>query len=1291
MRSFFFEISEGDFLATVTVTEIELDDGSVALSFTIEVIGDEYNSGDIRALFFNLQPFITDGSLVITGTDVSQTQFDEQSISDLGHGASIKGSVLKNFGPFDVGVEFGSSGAGVDNIQSTNFILTSADGSDLHLEDVALQNFGLRVTGIGDEGEGVKVGAIAPEAPDDVVGGQENDNLIGTPGDDDIYGYGGDDILLGGLGLDNIYAGSGNDHIVVVGQTSENEYSEQDILNSGGSGVDLSPVLSLDSLNAQGISQAKEGETINGGPGYDFLHIYGDVDLSLIDLDGIEEIVLNSDVILNVSELSSPGWDGEVSWISGGNNTSLSQNVPDNDGDNLHTVTIINDLDDYGSDRFIFTSAVVIRGIDELTLDDGLVLHFMSATDLLNFLERNPDIVIEGELYVQNDLSELDFYQLRTAGVFSDYDVTFDLENWDWGFDESYSIPDEALNSSAHIEMQDHTLKILAEFSLAAYHLAGWEPTGEDFNSENLQASDLYNQLKLDGWYMMELADISLGDAQTQTSQSSGYSFALEGGIYTNENAGALIAVSGSTLILSFRGTNDDSDRSQWIDFDSHFELFAPLFNLLFDPEKGFVTTAGITEVYVSGHSLGAGMVEAFMRDHSDVDFPGTSFNAITFASPGYPTPYGGLFGDEYDDPRQIDLRNDGDLIIAGELVGERSGHIVTLGSFLDPSILDLATHSMSMYLAQASYFDYLGIKSSDLLDWGIDQTRLDLQFNEGSDIWYVNPNGYGIYPIGGNDNDLVLGGHGEDDLYSQPGSGEDYFYGGPGGDTFHFNSGASSNQTLVVADFSPWQGDKILIAELTSFEQILASASNQNGDVYINVGGIYTIVIKETSISDLKPQHFGYPPVITWNIIEGDNGPDYLYGTDGMDKIYGYGNIDWLWGYGGDDILYGGTGYYNVLYGGDGNDELYSESEWSYFFGEDGDDTAYASSNGFSVFFDGPGSDTYYGTFGLSTLRFLDFEEDNGQSNVGIWLDLDNNEFRDPYGDHNDIYDVDEVWGTFDDDYMSGTNNDLEIFRGLGGRDDIYGGGGDDWLVGGEGNDDLYGEGGNDKLYGGSDNDDLYGGSGNDWIFDGPGIDRVYGGSGVDTLLLDGSVFVYTDEAAPQSGAYVNLAENTFVDGYGYSNSVSSIENVRGTNEGDYIYGDNDENFLFGNDGDDLLVGGGGVDDLLGGEGDDILVGGSQYDYLVGDDQYGIITDDDIFVFDVGQGHGGYIKYFDDGDTLFLENAGILGGIWDLEITYSGDSATIQYGNGGSIYIEHVFGTLDAGDILITSYDYEF
>ncbi|MFN4014604.1 MAG: hypothetical protein ACK4JB_04685 [Reyranella sp.] len=222
----------------------------------------------------------------------------------------------------------------------------------------------------------------------------------------------------------------------------------------------------------------------------------------------------------------------------------------------------------------------------------------------------------------------------------------------------------------------------------------------------------------------------------------------------------------------------------------------------------------------------------------------------------------------------------------------------------------------------------------------------------------------------------------------------------------------------------------------------------------------------------------------------------------------------------------------------------------------------------------------------------------------------------------------------------LTGGGGDDSLY-GADGNDTLDGGAGFDWLVGGIGNDTLLGGVDDDTLDGGGGADTLEGGDGNDALTGGGGTDTasyagasagvtvslaiavaqntvgagtdtlatmenltgsafgdiltgnignnvLQGGDGDDTLeglagadTLDGGAGIDTASYAnASSGVTVNLAILTAqATGGAGTDTLSNIENLRGSNSADTLTGDDGANVLIGGSGADTLNGGGGID----------------------------------------------------------------------------------------------------------------
>jgi len=186
------------------------------------------------------------------------------------------------------------------------------------------------------------------------------------------------------------------------------------------------------------------------------------------------------------------------------------------------------------------------------------------------------------------------------------------------------------------------------------------------------------------------------------------------------------------------------------------------------------------------------------------------------------------------------------------------------------------------------------------------------------------------------------------------------------------------------------------------------------------------------------------------------------------------------------------------------------------------------------------------------------------------------------------------------------------------------------DTITSGSGNDSLSGGVGDDSLTGGSGNDTLDGGVGNDTIVAGSGVDSLVGGDGTDTLSATGWTIGTTTDGGSTAvrGVVINLGSSSVTAatinavtslGNGTDGDVNSditavsngqlvrlgvaatvttristysgIENVEGSDGGDYIIGSSSANSISGGAGGDYINPGSGADTVTGGAGDDTII----------------------------------------------------------------------------------------------------
>lgn len=212
-------------------------------------------------------------------------------------------------------------------------------------------------------------------------------------------------------------------------------------------------------------------------------------------------------------------------------------------------------------------------------------------------------------------------------------------------------------------------------------------------------------------------------------------------------------------------------------------------------------------------------------------------------------------------------------------------------------------------------------------------------------------------------------------------------------------------------------------------------------------------------------------------------------------------------------------------------------------------------------------------------------------------------------------------------DSYKAVTEDDLVVV-GLGDKDRIETGEGNDRLIGQDGNDALKALGGDDTLEGGNGKDKLDGGTGNDILLGGEGRDNARGRSGHDTIF-----------------------------------GGSQDDSIRGDEGNDRIAGQQGDDRLDAGSGDDLIYGGEGNDRLSGKSGNDTLYGGAGDDILNGSDGA------DIYVFHAEDSGFDTIARFVNGEDK-IEIDGFAGSFDDLSLTEVRKGVMIEIASGVEILV---------------------
>ena len=353
---------------------------------------------------------------------------------------------------------------------------------------------------------------------------------------------------------------------------------------------------------------------------------------------------------------------------------------------------------------------------------------------------------------------------------------------------------------------------------------------------------------------------------------------------------------------------------------------------------------------------------------------------------------------------------------------------------------------------------------------------------------------------------------------------------------------------------------------------------------------------------------------------VSGGRGDDSVLGEDGNDTVSGDDGNDSLSGGAGDDILYGGPGR-DSLNGGDGFDlvgfnvigfsgavptrgvvlDLAANTVSDDGFGLNETIAlieGVVSGTRFADSYAGSDGHNYFYAETGDTVLARGGDDNVSLGNVAASLDGgDGYDTVDGFADRSSSYP--SLAGTVRTagvevnlqahtmvDLSFGTSGTILNFEA------VHGSSFDDMLTGDARANALYGEGGNDVLRGLDGGDLLDGGAGDDLLRGGAGIDSYIGGDGVDRV----SFFIVN----ATQGVVADLRTLTVSnDGFGQSETMSSIEGLGGgTRFADTFYGDDNANLLFAGGG-DTVQGFGGDDHFQVDDAPLLLDGGAGIDAI--------------------------------------------------------------------------------------------
>ncbi|WP_281276203.1 choice-of-anchor L domain-containing protein [Aliishimia ponticola] len=534
--------------------------------------------------------------------------------------------------------------------------------------------------------------------------------------------------------------------------------------------------------------------------------------------------------------------------------------------------------------------------------------------------------------------------------------------------------------------------------------------------------------------------------------------------------------------------------------------------------------------------------------------------------------------------------------------------------------------------------------------------TEITADFGDGDDAIVISADLNVTVDVSGGDgldilegaalNDELDGGAGNDRLFGRAGNdiltggdGDDYLEGGLGADTLSGGDGRDrvSYESSAVGVTLLWNGSAVI-----------GSGGEAEGDVL-------------TSIEYIVGS--AHDDVLTGNPIESNT----LQGNAGDDVLIGGNDDDFLLGDAGADMLLGGAGTDGTSYvtsndavivdlaagtasGGDAEGDILSSIEsvmgsafYDVLLGDNGDN-ALAGWIGEDILDGRLGADEVSGGQGDDIVY--------GRGAGAVLLDG---------GEGHDLLSYERAGGAVTVDLEAGTGQrsgtDTIGFRqvddGNGGfEDSIYSSFED--LDGSHFDDTLTGDAQGNTIRGLSGSDTIDGGAGNDILIGGLGADAITGGAGTDWAdYTDGDGVAVFLTGGPGTGSTAD------------GDTLTEVENLRGSDGTDFLGGDDGDNILA------PMLSGGSLDavDGLGTDDEDTL----QLDYSRNDWGLGVVG---------GLTLGRFERFAFDGSTLLdgvafarIENFEITGTMRDDDIE-TGDGDDRLYLGGGDDTVDSGSGT---------------
>ncbi|MDD4330542.1 MAG: hypothetical protein PHD79_11350, partial [Aliarcobacter sp.] len=443
-----------------------------------------------------------------------------------------------------------------------------------------------------------------------------------------------------------------------------------------------------------------------------------------------------------------------------------------------------------------------------------------------------------------------------------------------------------------------------------------------------------------------------------------------------------------------------------------------------------------------------------------------------------------------------------------------------------------------------------------------------------------------------GNDEKNILDGKGGND-YFVLGQGEDTILGDMGTDTIAFtntsrtlgvNVDLNKNQTYGSTDSYRVISDGFGNAKyLDSIENVIGTSYDDtifgNSDANTLIGGAGIDTLKGGLGADVLDggtgedwAYFNDIAVSGVNIVLDTDG-NIANGSSGTSNITGYTTtlvgIEHIKATALADTIRGDDNANSIL-AGSGTDTIYSSKGSDYIDGEEGIDTI------------------DYAIADVTSGLIIDLGATQVIGTDTTWAVQD-----DGYGNKELVYNIENVVGTKNNDFIKGNTQNNTIWAG-------------------SGDDTLYGVSGNNILIGGIGSDTFRGGIGDNIIY-GETYSSSIGSAGSETDISSKDLIDFTESGV---SIILNLSDSTSINylslssltldartsiGYG-KNVIYNVENVLGGSGSDTLIGSNVANVIDGGANNDIIFGFGGTGNtLIGGAGNDTIMG-----LLGGDKIYG-------------------------------------------------------------------------------------